>query len=264
MKYNTKDNSILSLDFLSDFIRDRPWAIIFGLVYIVLAFLALNSSINFSLANLDHNLIQFSLSAFSMGLSLSIGMYLILNDYKRSWGASFLIYSLTFLGLSLEALGFTIADMNEPLSILLWRSPMILFIAITWYASINLYTDKRNYIVLSSLLIAIISLSWFVIGLGLLNNIELVMEVFLYAIFIPIILISSFIWYKFNQEIHFTSTSLLAIGYLLIGIIYSQWIPWQILNPIPGYYIFYTILILGFILIFRGYIKLTKENRNYL
>jgi hypothetical protein len=263
MKVNTSHESSLSLDFLTDIIRHRPWVILFSIIYIVIAFLTFNSPLNFSLATLDHSTIQFSLSLFSMALSISIGIYLLINNYQRSWGTSFLIFSFTFLGLSLEALGFSIANMQDPVSILLWRTPMILFIGFTWYGTITFYTDNKNYIRLSSLFITILSVSWFIIGLGLLNNIELVMDVFLYTIFIPIILISSYIWFKFHQETTFRSTSMLAIGYLLIGIIYSQWLPWQVIDQNPGYNILYTLLTLAFILVFRGFIQLTKENLNH-
>ena len=263
MKVNTSQNSILSLDFLTDLFRYRPWVMFFGIVYIVLAFLTFNSPFNFSLAALDHNSIQFAFSAFSMSLSFSIGIYLLFSDFRRSWGVSFLIYSITFLGLSLEALSISIADMTDPFSVLLWRLPMIIFIGLTLYGTISFYTDKRDYILFSSIGVALIGISWFIIGLGYLNNVELVMDVFLYLIFIPILLFSSFVWFKFNQETKFRSTSLLAIGYLLLGIIYSQWLPWQTINLNPGYNILYTLLTLAFVLIFRGYIQLTKENRNY-
>ncbi len=199
-----------------------------------------------------------------MGLSISIGLYLLFNDYRRTWGTSFLIYSLTFLGLSLQALEFSIADMTNPLLLFLWRVPMILFIVFTWYGNISFYTNKRDNIVFSSVLIGIISIIWLIIGLGFLDNIKLTMNVFLFTVFIPIILFSSLSWYKFNQETFYRSTSILSIGYLLIGLIYTQWLPWETLNPNPGYNIFYTLLILAFILLFRGFIQLTNENRNYI
>ncbi|MHA2328406.1 MAG: hypothetical protein ACXACR_07785, partial [Candidatus Hodarchaeales archaeon] len=166
--------------------------------------------------------------------------------------------------LSLEAgWGFIFADMSDPLTVLFWRTPMIIFVIGMWIGISSFFTDnpKINYI--PALFIFVIGESWFFIGMVLLNDIELAMYGFLYGAFIPMMFSLAYLWYRYNKDTDFSSTSLVALGFLLVGVIYSVWTPWHNESLNELYLIFFTLLNVAFVLIFRGFANFTKEELQY-
>ncbi|MHA2304570.1 MAG: hypothetical protein ACXACU_04190 [Candidatus Hodarchaeales archaeon] len=261
MKVNTTHNPIRNLQSMVDFGRNSPWVVLLGFIYLILATFVLTNPDSFSILSLEMKYAQFALSFVTLCISIVIGVNLLYQDFQASWGLSFVIYGVTFLGLSLEALGFAIADMSDPILFLVWRTPMLIFVSIMWINLTSLFTENKKLIYLPAALIALIGEGWFIYGLLSLKDITLTMNAFLYGLFVPMMLISSYLLYKFSKETSFSSTSLIALGYLMIGLIYTQWVPWHTGNSNPIYAIFFTILTISLVMILRGFSLLSTENR---
>ncbi|MHA1947159.1 MAG: hypothetical protein ACXAC6_12070, partial [Candidatus Hodarchaeales archaeon] len=148
-----------------------------------------------------------------------------------------------------------------PFLFLLWRFPMVLYIAGLWINLANFYTDKSYLKYTPAIAIIVISGIWFIVSLTVMENITLAMNGFLYGVFIPITFLSAFIWYKFSKETNFTASSLIALGFLLIGLVYSQWTLWDPTSLNPLYSIFFTIFNLSLILLLRGFNSISLKNR---
>ncbi len=243
---------------LVDVGRNRPWVLLLGVFYIIFASLVLTNPNGFPVPLLDNRFIQFGLSLTTLFLLLTIGVYLLYNDYQFIWGLSFLSYAITFLGLSLEALGFV--DMSNPVVFLFWRIPMIIFVSGMWIGASRLFQENKKAIYLPALLLLVLGASWFFFGLVVLADIELTMYGFLYVGFIPMTLSLAYIWSRFNKDTIFSSPWLVALGFLLMGIVYSLWIPWHPDNLSPIYYILFTLFNVSLVLILRGFQKFSEEN----
>lgn len=243
---------------LVDVGRNRPWVFLLGAIYIIFTTFVLTNPNGFPVPLLDSNFVQFGLSITALLLLLTIGVYLLNNDYQLIWGFSFLAYAITFLGLSLEALGF--ADMSNPIVFLFWRAPMIFFVSGMWIGASKLFSAKNKVVYLPALLILVLGASWFFFGLVVLADIKLTMYGFLYGGFIPMTLSLAYMWSRFNKDTIFSSPWLVTLGFLLMGIIYSLWIPWQLENLSPIYYILFTLFSVALFLILRGFQKFSEEN----
>ena len=243
---------------LVDVGRNRVWVLLLGVLYIIIATLVLATPNGFPVPQFDNNFIQFGLSIIAFFLLLTISVHLLNNDYQLVWGLSFLIYSITFVGLSLEALGY--ADMSNPIVFLFWRLPMIVFVSGMWIGVSKLFRENKEVVYLPALLILVLGISWFFFGLVVLSNIELTIYGFLYGLFVPMTIILAYVWSRFNRDTTFSSPWLVALGFLLIGIVYSLWIPWQVENLSPIYYIVFTLFNVALFLILRGFRTFSKEN----
>jgi len=261
MKVNTTDETSISFEWLKEFGRNNSWIVFFIPFYIIAVFLVLLSPYSFSLNSLDAKYSQLGLSFSAFILLIMIGISSYRHGFQRSWSVIFVIYAITFLGLSFETLNFPIANMNNPLLFLIWRFPMVLYIAGLWINLANFYTDKSHLKYIPALGIAVLSGLWFIISLLMIDNIILAMNGFLYGIFIPITILSAFIWYRFSKETKYTGSSLIALSFLLIGLVYSQWTLWDPTSLNPLYSISFTILNLALILLLRGFNAISMKNR---
>ncbi|MHA2111566.1 MAG: hypothetical protein ACW98W_08790 [Candidatus Hodarchaeales archaeon] len=142
MKVNTSNNSIINFEWLKDLGRNKLWIALLVPFYLIAVFIVLLNPNSLSLINIDAKYTQLGLSFFAFILLVIVGISSYRHGFQRSWSAIFIIYSITFLGLSLEALNLSIADMNTPFLFLLWRFPMVLYIAGLWINLANFYTDK--------------------------------------------------------------------------------------------------------------------------
>ncbi len=248
----------MNFEWLKELGLHNPWIVILIPFYIIAVFLVLLSPYSFTLNNLDAKYIQLGLSFFAFILLISIGISSYHHGFQKSWSIIFGIYAFTFLGLSLEALDFPIANMTNPSLFLLWRLPMILYIAGLWINLANFYTDKSHIKYIPALGITVLSGLWFIVNL---DNIIFAMNGFLYGIFIPITILSTFIWYRFSKETKYPGLSLIALSFLLIGLIYSQWTLWDPTSLNPLYSISFTIFNLALIFLLQGFSTFSVKNR---
>jgi hypothetical protein len=261
MKVNTSNNSTINFEWLKDLRRNNPWIAVLVPFYLIAVFIVLLNPNSLSLNNIDAKYTQLGLSFIAFILLVMVGISSYRHGFQQSWSAIFIVYSINFLGLSLEALNLSIADMNAPLLFLLWRFPMVLYIAGLWINLANFFTDKSYLKYIPAIAIIVFTEIWFIVSLTILENIILAMNGFLYGVFIPITLLSAFIWYKFSKETNYTASSLIALGFLLIGLVYSQWTLWDPTSLNPLYSIFFTIFNLSLILLLRGFNSISLKNR---
>lgn len=258
MKVNKTDQASINFEWLKEFGIHNPWIVFLIPFYIIAVFLVLLNPNSFTLNNLDAKYIQLGLSFFAFILLILIGISSYSHGFQKSWSIIFVIYAITFLGLSLEALNLPIAKMDNPLLFLLWRFPVVLYSAGLWINLANFYTDKSHLKYIPAIGITVLSGLWFIISL---DNIVFAMSGFLYIIFIPITMLSAFIWYRFSKEMKYPGLSLIALSFLLIGLFYSQWTFWDPTSLNPLYNISFTIFNLALILLLQGFSIVSEKNR---
>ncbi|MHA1995884.1 MAG: hypothetical protein ACW97Z_15160 [Candidatus Hodarchaeales archaeon] len=261
MRVNTTETSFANFEWLKDFIRNKPWIVLLIPSYFIVNFLVLSNPYSFSLNNLDAKYSQLGLSLLAFILLTLIGLTSYRYGFRYSWTAIFIVYSITFLGMSLDALNFSIANMDIPFLFFLWRFPMVLYVSGLWINIANFYTDKSYVKYIPALAMTVIGGIWFITSLTFSEDVTLVMNVFLYGIFIPMTIITSYSWYKFSEETSYRSSSLIALGFLLIGLVYSQWTLWDPINLNPLYSIFFTIFNFSLLLILRGFKSISLKDR---
>jgi hypothetical protein len=216
----------------------------------------------------SYDLFGASLAAFI--LLLCIGGYLLYRYFTNAkpleqapfqliWGASFVIYSITLLGMTFQAWGFDFADMSDPFLFLIWRTPMILWVAGMWYGVTRLITDNMRLIHFSTLVIIILGEIWFIIGLILLEEIETTMYGFLYWEFVPMAFIIAFLWYNYGKGAELDSPKVLTVGFTLFGIAYLAWAPWHFEELKYIWFVWFNIYLVSLALLLTGFYALPKE-----
>ena len=239
-------------------------------MYILSYFTVTRNPRGIEIPSLKESYVLFAPSLTSLILIYYIGFYLLYryylkpisrNDrlYQLSWGISFLVYGLLFVGLSFQAFGFKFADMTKPEIFFIWRFPMILWVSGMWIGTVSLFTENRKIIFSSGMFIIIIGLVWFVYGLLIFRNIEQTMYGFLYWLFIPMCIIIAYIWWNYYQDLQITSARMIAVGFALMGVSYSGWAPWHFADLIYVYFIFFQLFIVSLSFILAGFFALPKE-----
>ena len=137
---------------------------------------------------------------------------------------------------------------------------MVLFIAGLWINLAQFYTDNSYLKYIPALMITLLGGLWFVVSLTISENIVLAMNGFLFSIFIPMMGITALIWYKFSKETIYSSSASIALGFLLIGLVYSQWTLWDPTSLGSLYSISFTIINLSLLLIFKGFKGISVKN----
>jgi hypothetical protein len=261
MKVNSSRNETFDFDWLKDLSKNNPWVVFLVPIYILVVFFVLINPNSFSLNNLDAKYSQMALSLFAFTLLVILGVSSYRHGFHRNWSTIFLIYAITFLGLSLETLAIPFADMSNSLLFLIWRFPMVLFAVGLWINLAGLYSDKSILKYGPALGIIFLSSLWLIANLVILENISYAMNGFLFGVFIPITFATAFIMYRFGKETNYSGYSLIALSFLLIGLVYSQWTLWDPTSLNPLYSISFTILNLGLILLLRGFNSKSLKNR---
>jgi len=240
------------------------------LFYILGFYLTLNTPHGWGFPRLRTSYVLFGPSITSLILLSYIGGYLLYryhfnpigkseSFYQLSWGLSFLVYAILFLGLCLQALSVPIADMTKPELFFIWRFPMILWVSGTWVGTSLLVTDNSRKVYISGFVIDILGGLWFVYGLLYKQDISLTMYTFLYFLFIPICFGVSYFWWRYSHEVHINSAKFLSLGFFLMGLSYATWAPWHFQDLLYLYYIFYQFFILSLCFVFAGFYGLPKD-----
>ncbi|MFX0087380.1 MAG: hypothetical protein ACFFAU_17150 [Candidatus Hodarchaeota archaeon] len=239
---------------------NRPWSILFGVLYTIIAIFALTNVVGRYPFELNQNLVLFLLSSVVFLLLIIIGYSLHTNGYRVIWGLSFLVYAVTFVGFSLNAINISIVNLNNPFFAQIWLLPLILFSSGIWIGITSLFFENKKIIYLPSLFIFILGNIWYLFGLNILNNLELTISVYSLGILAPVILGSTIVWYHFGKYTRYVSPWFFTLGFGLLGIVHIFWNPWVsgVLGQmnIP----FFILFIISLSLILKGFLTLTKES----
>lgn len=256
---------------VSDFItRNSGYIVVIIIIYMMTTLIVIAKPHGFSVPEITTSYDLFGASLTGFRLILIIGGYLLYRYFTKArpleqapfqliWGSSFLIYSITLLGLLLQAWGFDFADMSDPFFFLIWRTPMILWVAGMWIGVTRLLTDNTKCIYLSALLILILSQVWFFIGLILLSDIEITMYGFLYWIFVPMAFILAILWYNYGKGAELNSPKVITAGFTLFGIAYLAWAPWHFEDLKYIWYVWFNVYLVSLALLLTGFYALPKE-----
>ncbi|MHA1978915.1 MAG: hypothetical protein ACW98F_00960 [Candidatus Hodarchaeales archaeon] len=261
MKVNSINNSQYNFEWFKHLLRNKPWIVVLIPLYFIAVFSILSNPSSFNLSSLEAKYSQFGLSLLAFTLLITIGFKAYRYGFQPSWSVTFIIYAITFLGMSLEALNVPVADMDIPLLFFLWRFPMVIYVSGLWINFAAFYTDKLYAKYIPAVIISILGGLWFIANLTFAADITLAMNGFLYGIFIPMTFLFGYSWYKFSKETRYTSSSSIAWGFILIGLVYSQWTLWDPTSLNPLYSIAFTILNLSLFLILRGFNSISLKDR---
>lgn len=242
-----------------DFGRTRPWVPVVGVVYLILATIALVQLDDFLTPELDVSTIQLGLSLAAFLLLLSIGSYLLTHGYRSIWGISFLIYAINFLGLCLKTLDFPFTNIDNPIIFHLWILPVVLFISSMWIAVSSFFVENKKIMYLPALFILILGESWFFISLSVFKDVELAIFGVSFGLLIPSLIYQGYIWYRFGKDSIYAPPSFLALGFSLMGLIQILWNPWQVGILGQMYFILFTLYIVSLVVIFVGFRNLTHD-----
>lgn len=259
----------LKNDITNFILKYSGYLVIVVIVYTVTSLIVIIQPRGFPIPEITTTYDLFGASLAGLMLILTIGGYLLFHYFKAKpleqaslhliWGCSFLVYSITLLGLLLQAWGFEFADMNEPVIFLFWRTPMILWVVGMWIGVTKLLTENDIHIYLPALLIFILGELWFVIGLILVENIEFTMYGFLYWEFVPMAFVLAILWYHYGKNSGLDSPKVITAGFTLFGIAYLAWAPWHFEELIYIWYVWFNIYIVSLALLLTGFYALPKE-----
>ncbi|MFX1424116.1 MAG: hypothetical protein ACFFB2_17505 [Promethearchaeota archaeon] len=249
-----------------DFGRSRPWLPLVGIIYIFLATIILTQSSSLLIPELNVSTIQFVLS-FSVLLILSaIGLYLLVNNYQIVWGLSFLLYAFSFLGLCLRIFGLPLTDINNPIIFHIWLLPLIFFTSGMWIGTSKLLFEDKISNYLPALLILLVGECWSLVGLLMLKNVTLTILGLQYGLFIPVVLFFTYIWIYLAKTSPYSSPWFLALGFLVLAVIYCFWNPWMS-SDLLLYSFFFSLFNIALGIILIGFYFLTKDlkmNQDYI
>ncbi|MFX0120203.1 MAG: hypothetical protein ACFFCU_19095 [Promethearchaeota archaeon] len=256
---------------ITDFItRNSGYIVIMVVIYIFTTIIVVAKPKGFAVSEIIDSYDLFGASLTGFILLLIIGGYLLYRYFTKArplekapfqliWGSSFLIYSITFLGLLLQAWGVDWADMTDPFIFLIWRSPMILWVAGMWIGVTKLYTDCPKCTYLAALIIVILGELWFFIGLILVGDIELTMYGFLYWEFVPMAFILAILWYNYGKGAGLNSPKVITAGFTLFGIAYLAWAPWHFDELRYIWFVWFNIFLVSLAILLTGFYALPKE-----
>ncbi|MHA1988353.1 MAG: histidine kinase dimerization/phospho-acceptor domain-containing protein, partial [Promethearchaeota archaeon] len=195
--------------------------------------------------------------------------------YHLTWGVSYLLFSIVFLGLMLESFGFDFANSKNPEIFFIFRQGMIFWAAGMWFGFaeilFSVHQQKKLLQIIPAVLIIFISELWFIYGLLMVFDIELTMYGFLFSIFIPVSFTTAYMWYIFGFKRYILTgyskraVFYLIIGFILLGITYAAWSPWhfadvQYVNVIwfGLFLIALTLMLIGFMMLPYGQSQSSK------
>lgn len=249
------------------------FVIIITIVYVLSAITVLTTPRGFEIPQLENSYMLFGPALSAFILLVVIGGYLVYrylikpfprkeSVYQLIWGVSFLIFSITFIGMCLQSLGFDFADTDKPFFFFLWRNPMILWATGMWIGTMMLFTENNKYIYIPGLIIFLAGESWFFLRLVLfvdVNSIEQTMYGFLFGEFIPISMLIAYLFYTYSKNQKLSSAWILTIGFSLLSLTYAAWAPWHFSDLRYIYFIWFDIFLVSLAFILTGFFALPKE-----
>ena len=249
------------------------FVILLGIIYFLSAITVLTLPRGFEIPQLTESYVLFGPSLSALILLISIGGYLVYrylikppprkeSVYQLIWGVSFLLFSITFVGLCLESLGFIFADMDEPFLFFLWRNPMILWASGMMIGTMMLFTEDMKDILIIGLIIFLAGEFWFFFRLVLLvdvNSVEQTMYGFLFGEFIPVSILIAYLFYHYGKDQNLSSGWILTIGFSLLALTYASWAPWHFSELRYIYFIWFDIFLISLAFILTGFFALPKE-----
>ncbi|MFX1518389.1 MAG: hypothetical protein ACFFCD_00480 [Promethearchaeota archaeon] len=209
----------------------------------------------------------FGLSLDTVILLWGIGLFLMYRWYYTgmksastlSWGLSFLVYSLVFIGLCLQALGVGWANSNDPVIFFAFRNVMILWAAGMWLGISSILTEKKIIRFGLSGLIIVASYIWFAYGLLILGDVEYTMYGFLFAVWIPICITVGYAFYLYGSNTGLSSPKFLTVGFIFLAITYMAWAPWHFPDVSYIYFIWFFLFEISLVPILIGFILLPYQ-----
>ena len=256
---------------ISNFItRNSGYLVIIVIIYICTTLIVIARPMGFAVPEIETSYDLFGASLAGFILTLIIGGYLLYRYFSRAepleqapfqliWGASFLVYSITLLGLLLQAWGFDFADMTDPIIFLVWRTPMILWVAGMWIGVVKLHTDNVQITYLVALLILLLGEIWFFVGLIIVGEIEFTMYGFLYWEFVPMAFVLAILWYNYGKGADLNSPKVITVGFTLFGIAYLAWAPWHVEELRYIWFVWFNIYLVALAFLLTGFYALPKE-----
>jgi hypothetical protein len=180
------------------------------------------------------------------------------NTVTLVWGASSLLFSITFIGMLLKNFGVAWADYNNPVIFFAFRNVMILWVAGMFYGiSKILFKSEMNRVAIT-LFILVFNYSWFGYTLLMLGKIEMAMYGFLYLAFIPVCATIIYCFYKYGMTTGFSSLKIIALGFAIIAVSYMAWAPWHTTNT---YLLWFSVFNIGLAVKLTGFVALAYEKR---
>ena len=235
------------------------------ILLVISIFVLVNQPIGGEFQVLENTYALFGLGLNSSVLILSIGLYLLYrwikggreNSSQLVWGICWILYSWTFIGHILRALGVIWANDKIPTIFFMFRWVMIIFAAGLYYGISHILTENKKIQIIPSFFIFGVGISWFIIGLFGIGNIETTMYVFLYCIWSPILFSIAYTFYIYGKDAKMKSPYLISLGFIGIGITYLAWAPWHLISYL--YMIWYFLFQLSLVPVLLGFVLLTSE-----
>jgi len=212
----------------------------------------------------------FGLSLISFVILIFISVYILhrwnitgrVNVTNLVWGVSFFLYSLLFLGLMLQALGFPYANMKLPKFFFIWRQFQILWAAGMYYGTTKIITKNSLVQKIPTMLIVFFGYLWFIYGLFFSNvsvPIEYMMYGFLHFIWIPINALLAYLFILFAKKSKLKSPYFLSMGFSGIAITYMMWAPWHLTK---FYFVCFSLFTLSLVPLLIGFLMIPLERRS--
>ena len=209
----------------------------------------------------SYPLFTLSLQAFILLIACAILLYKSWvkggkkNQTHIIWSIGFFSFSIVFLGLMLDALGFKSADMSQNIIFFAWRQFQIIWAVLIFYGIlrvINKNTSQNKAIALMTLIVSYLLFIFGLISPGK-EGIEWTMYGFLFLILIPVSASISYLFYIHAKRMKNISSTYLSIGFAGIAVTYAAWAPWH-LNDF--YFVWFGLFILSLISVLIGIVMI--------
>ncbi len=182
-------------------------------------------------APLEKTFWLFGLSGMAFAFLWMCGVFCLYQWRKTNmfscliWGLSFIVYSVTFIGLMLASFG--IVNTKQPETFFIFRQSMIIWAAGIYYGLSIMITENKFFTKGISLLILVSGYLWFIHGLLFVKNIEYTMYGFLSFLFVPVSFLFGYLFVKYSKMVVGSGMKWIAAGMFLMGIAYMAWAPWH-------------------------------------
>lgn len=248
-------------------ILKEHWAIFLTifLIYLLGIYLVSEKPLFPEVKELEKTGTLFGLSMNAAVILLWISFYLLYRWNKTNrknltnliWGISFLLYSIVFIGMMLEALGFEFANSKKPEIFFIFREFQIIWTAGIYLGISKILTKSKILQYLPTLLILILGYFWFYYGLINVKDIEYTMYGFLYGIFIPLCVFLAYLFFLYSKRSKLIAPRYVALGFAGIAFTYTYWAPWHLTK---FYLICFFTYILALIPLLIGFLLIPYES----
>ncbi|MEM4347710.1 MAG: hypothetical protein QW802_03900 [Candidatus Altiarchaeota archaeon] len=240
--------------------------IIIFLIYALGVYLVSEKPLFQEVKELEKTGTLFGLSMNATIILLWISFYLLYRWNKTNrknltnfiWGISFLLYSIVFIGMMLEAFGVEWANSKRPEIFFMFREFQILWAAGMYLGISKILTKSRILQFLPTILILILGYSWFYHGLLNVKDIEYTMYGFLYGIWIPLCVFLGYLFFLYSKRSKLIAPKYIALGFIAIAFTYTYWAPWHLTK---FYLICFFTYILALIPLLIGFLLIPYESK---